>query len=108
MPVFGADGVSSLAYSPDEVVMVLALAGTAALSLAPWVGLLIAVTLLLVVGMTLFARTFLSGYSTPVGQIALLAVVAIFATSLRWMRRLSEPVKPPRVLFDPAPAPVNQ
>ncbi|TDP57235.1 amino acid/polyamine/organocation transporter (APC superfamily) [Kocuria sp. AG109] len=50
MPVFGADGVSSLAYSPDEVVMVLALAGTAALSLAPWVGLLIAVTLLLVIG----------------------------------------------------------
>jgi hypothetical protein len=23
------------------------------------------------------------------------------------MRRLSEPVKPPRVLFDPAPAPVS-
>ena len=68
---------------------------------------IVVVTLVLVVGMTLFARTFLSGYSTPVGQIALLAVVAIFATSLRWMRRLSEPVKPPRVLFDPAPAPVN-
>lgn len=50
MPVFGADGVSSLAYSPDEVIMVLALAGTAALSLSPWIGLLIAVTLLLVVG----------------------------------------------------------
>ena len=68
---------------------------------------IVVVTLVLVVGMTLFARTFLSGYSTPVGQIALLAVVAIFATSLRWMRRLSEPVKPPRVLFDPAPAPVS-
>jgi Flp pilus assembly protein TadB len=68
---------------------------------------IVVVTLVLVVGMTLFARTFLSGYSTPFGQIALLAVVAIFATSLRWMRRLSDPVKPPRVLFDPDPAPVN-
>ncbi|WP_324276940.1 type II secretion system F family protein [Blastococcus brunescens] len=55
---------------------------------------IVVVTLVLVVGMTLFARTFLSGYSTPFGQIALLAVVAIFATSLRWMRRLSDPVKP--------------
>lgn len=68
---------------------------------------IVVVTLVLVVGMTLFARTFLSGYSTPFGQIALLAVVAIFATSLRWMRRLSDPVKPPRVLFDPDPAPVE-
>lgn len=68
---------------------------------------IVVVTLVLVVGMTLFARTFLSGYSTLFGQIALLAVVAIFATSLRWMRRLSDPVKPPRVLFDPDPAPVE-
>ncbi|CCG02722.1 type II secretion system F family protein [Blastococcus saxobsidens] len=69
---------------------------------------IVVVTLVLVIGMTLFARTFLSGYSTPFGQIALLAVVAIFATSLRWMRRLSDPVKPPRVLFDPDPAPVHR
>ena len=68
---------------------------------------IVVVTLVLVVGMTLFARTFLSGYSTPLGQVALLVVVAIFATALRWMRRLSDPVKPPRVLFDPDPAPVD-
>jgi tight adherence protein B len=69
---------------------------------------IVVVTLVLVVGMTLFARTFLSGYSTPFGQIALLVVVAIFATSLRWMRRLSDPVRPPRVLVDPDPAPVHR
>jgi Flp pilus assembly protein TadB len=38
---------------------------------------IVVVTLVLVVGMTLFARTFLSGYSTPLGQVALLVDVAI-------------------------------
>jgi tight adherence protein B len=59
-------------------------------------------TLILVIGMVLFARTFLSGYSTAIGQLALLLDVAIFGTALRWMRRLSDPPKPPRVLLDPA------
>ena len=31
---------------------------------------IVVVTLVLVVGMVLFARTFLSGYSTPLGQVA--------------------------------------
>ncbi|WP_129657720.1 APC family permease [Rothia halotolerans] len=50
LPVFGSDGLSALAYAPDEIIMVLALSGTAALALSPWVGLAIAVTLFLVVG----------------------------------------------------------
>ena len=69
---------------------------------------IVVVTLVLVVGMTLFARTFLSGYSTPLGQVALLLDVAIFATALRWMRRLSDPPRPPRVLVDPDLATVNR
>ncbi len=69
---------------------------------------IVVVTLVLVVGMTLFARTFLSGYSTPLGQVALLVVVAIFATALRWMRRLSDPPTPPRVLIDPEPVTVDR
>ncbi len=44
---------------------------------------IVVVTLVLVFGMTLFARTFLSGYSTPLGQVALLVVVALFGTALR-------------------------
>lgn len=62
---------------------------------------IVVVTLLLVVAMTLFARTFLSGYSTPLGQVALLLDVVLFGTALRWMRRLSDPPRPPRVLVDP-------
>ncbi|MFQ1003701.1 type II secretion system F family protein [Modestobacter sp. SSW1-42] len=62
---------------------------------------IVVVTLVLVVAMTLFAHTFLSGYSTPLGQVALLLVVVLFGTALRWMRRLSDPPRPPRVLVDP-------
>jgi Flp pilus assembly protein TadB len=69
---------------------------------------IVVVTLVLVVGMTLFARTFLSGYSTPLGQVALLVDVAIFGTALRWMRRLSDPPRPPRVLTDPSLATVDR
>ena len=69
---------------------------------------IVVVTLVLVVGMTLFARTFLSGYSTPLGQVALLVDVAIFGTALRWMRRLSDPPRPPRVLRDPGLATVDR
>ena len=62
---------------------------------------IVVVTLVLAVAMTLFARTFLSGYSTPLGQMALLLDVVLFGTALRWMRRLSDPPRPPRVLVDP-------
>jgi tight adherence protein B len=65
-------------------------------------------TLVLVVGMVLFARTFLSGYSTAVGQMALLLDFVIFGTALRWMRRLSDPPTPPRVLIDPGLAAVSR
>ena len=69
---------------------------------------IVVVTLVLVFGMTLFARTFLSGYSTPLGQVALLVVAAIFGTALRWMRRLSDPPTPPRILVDPEPVMVDR
>lgn len=65
---------------------------------------IVVTTLILVVGMVLFARTFLSGYSTAVGQVALLADFALFGTALRWMRRLSDPPRAPRVLMDAAPS----
>jgi tight adherence protein B len=69
---------------------------------------IVVVTLVLVFGMTLFARTFLSGYSTPLGQVALLVVVTIFGTALRWMRRLSDPPTPPRILIHPEPVTVDR
>lgn len=68
---------------------------------------IVVTTLILVVGMTLFARTFLSGYSTAFGQVALLVDVVVFGTALRWMRRLSDPPSRPRVLVDPDLATVD-
>lgn len=50
LPIFGADGFSAIAYAPDEIMMVLALAGSAGLVMSPWVGVGVAVTLLLVIG----------------------------------------------------------
>lgn len=67
---------------------------------------IVGVTGLLMAGMMLFARTFLTPYSTVFGQLMLALVVGIFAVALRWMRRLSEPPRPPRVLYDPDPATV--
>ncbi|MDY3049026.1 MAG: amino acid permease [Rothia sp. (in: high G+C Gram-positive bacteria)] len=50
IPLFGADGLSSVAYAPDEIILTLLLAGHSALSYGPLVGLLIAITLFIVVG----------------------------------------------------------
>ena len=60
---------------------------------------ILSVTGALVAGMTLLARTrtFLSSYSSPLGQALLVVVVLVFATALRWMRRLSDPPPPSRV-----------
>ena len=48
------------------------------------------------------------GLLDPLGQVALLVVVAIFGTALRWMRRLSDPPTPPRILVDPEPVTVDR
>ena len=63
---------------------------------------IVVVTGVLVVAMMLFARTFLSSYSSAFGQILLVGVVAVFAIALRWMKKLSTPPAQPRVLVDPA------
>ena len=47
--LFSANALSSVAYSPDEILLTLALAGTAALALSPWVGLAVIVVLLVIV-----------------------------------------------------------
>jgi hypothetical protein len=65
---------------------------------------IVVVTALLIAGMMLFARTFLSGYSSVFGQVMLVLVAGVFAVALRWMRRLSNPVTSARVLIDPSPA----
>jgi tight adherence protein B len=64
---------------------------------------IVIVTAVLVVGMMLFARTFLSAYSSVFGQIMLVVVAVVFGIALRWMKRLSNPAPSARVLVDAQP-----
>ncbi len=49
LPVFASDALSSVAYAPEEVFLTLSVAGLAAYSLTPWIGLAVAAVMLLVV-----------------------------------------------------------
>ncbi|WP_323961977.1 amino acid permease [Arthrobacter sp. JZ12] len=49
MPLFSTNALSSTAYSPDEILLTLALAGVSAVAVSPWVGLAVIVVLLVVI-----------------------------------------------------------
>lgn len=49
LPVFASDALSSVAYAPDEILLTLALAGLAATTISPWIGLVVVVVLVTVV-----------------------------------------------------------
>jgi len=49
LPVFASDAMSSVAYAPEEIFLVLSVAGLAAYSMTPWIGLAVAFVMLVVV-----------------------------------------------------------
>nr|WP_212763073.1 APC family permease [Gordonia araii] len=49
LPVFASDAMSSVAYAPQEIFLVLSVAGLAAYSFTPWVALAVAVVMVVVV-----------------------------------------------------------
>ena len=49
LPVFASDAMSSVAYAPEEVFLVLSVAGLSAYAMAPWIGLAVAFVMLVVV-----------------------------------------------------------
>ncbi|UFU04799.1 APC family permease [Ruania halotolerans] len=49
MPIFASDALSSVAYAPDEILLTLSLAGLAAATISPWVGLAVVGVMLTVV-----------------------------------------------------------
>jgi amino acid transporter len=49
LPVFASDAMSSVAYAPEEIFLVLSVAGLSAYTLAPWIGVAVAVVMLVVV-----------------------------------------------------------
>lgn len=49
LPVFASDAMSSVAYAPEEIFLVLSVAGLSALTMAPWIGVAVALVMLVVV-----------------------------------------------------------
>ncbi|GGS50631.1 MULTISPECIES: APC family permease [Actinokineospora] len=49
LPVFASDAMSSVAYAPEEIFLMLSVAGLSAYTFAPWVGIVVAVVMLAVV-----------------------------------------------------------
>ncbi len=49
LPVFASDAMSSVAYAPEEIFLVLSMAGLAGYSFSPWIGLMVAGVLTIVV-----------------------------------------------------------
>jgi amino acid transporter len=49
LPVFASDALSSVAYAPEEIFLVLSVAGMSAMTMAPWIGLAVAAVMLIVI-----------------------------------------------------------
>jgi amino acid transporter len=49
LPVFASDALSSVAYAPEEVFLMLSVAGLSAYALTPWIGLAVGAVMLVVV-----------------------------------------------------------
>ena len=49
LPVFASDALSSVAYAPEEIFLVLSVAGLSAYAMTPWIGLAVAAVMLIVV-----------------------------------------------------------
>jgi Flp pilus assembly protein TadB len=60
--------------------------------------IIIAVTMILVIGLLLWSRAFLQPYGTAAGQLMLLLVGACFATGFWWLHRISVMRSDPRLL----------
>ncbi|MFC0545452.1 APC family permease [Kutzneria chonburiensis] len=49
LPVFASDALSSVAYAPEEIFLTLSVAGLSAYGFAPWIGVVVALVMLVVV-----------------------------------------------------------
>lgn len=60
------------------------------------------ISVVFVLGLALFNRSYVAPYGSPVGQLVLLLVLGFFAAGFAWMRRLATFDMPQRFLFDQA------
>jgi Flp pilus assembly protein TadB len=62
------------------------------------VQIVMAVTVVFVLGLSLFNKPYVQPYSTPLGQLVLLVILALFAAGFFWLRRLASFEVPERFL----------
>jgi Flp pilus assembly protein TadB len=62
------------------------------------VTIVVAITVAVVVGLAVFNRAYVEPYSSPLGQVVLLLVMAVFAAGIVWLRALSKDDLPERFL----------
>lgn len=67
------------------------------------VQIVVAVSIAFVLGLSLFNREFVEPYGTPVGQLVLAMVCALFALGFWWLRKLSTVETPDRFLVKDDP-----
>lgn len=63
------------------------------------VQIVMGITVVFVLGLTLFNREYVAPYASPVGQLVLVVVLAFFAAGFMWMRRLAVFELPERFLL---------
>lgn len=66
------------------------------------VQIVVAITVLFVLGLSIFNRAYVEPYSSSVGQVVLLMILGFFAAGFAWMRRLAAFEVPDRFLFNAA------
>ncbi len=62
------------------------------------VQIVVGVTILFVVGLSIFNPAYVEPYDSPVGQIVLMVILGLFAAGFMWMRALSKFEMPERFL----------
>jgi Flp pilus assembly protein TadB len=62
------------------------------------VQIVVAVTLVMVLGLAVFNKSFVEPYGTFLGQVVLVGVIALFAAGFSWLRKLSDVETPARFL----------
>lgn len=93
------DVLTSLAGSAREELEMRRRVGSGRASTRRSVQIVVGITVVFVLGLAQFNRTYVEPYSSAIGQTVLVVVMLFFAAGFMWMRRLSVFELPERFLF---------
>lgn len=98
------DVLTSLAHSAREELEMRRRVSAGRASTRRSVQIVVAITVIFVLGLAIFNRDYVQPFSSPLGQAVLVIVLLFFAAGFAWMRRLSVFELPERFLFASGPA----